>query len=237
VGGQMRSEASEPQPTEGGHPTLNLLLSCLYDGALAPEHRADLANSGLTDETIAQHKIRSVPPSMIARLLGFGASKVTSAYIIPFPDPQGGWMSHVRLKVFPAYTDGEGRTVKYLGPKGAAPRLYFPILSIPAVTASDAPLWCVEGAKKALAVAQLRLPTVGFEGIEGWHTRGTSILLADFDTIPLRGRWIELVPDGDVQTNPNVRRGAIRLADAFRECGAHPRLVRLPALASRQVAA
>src|SRR6185436_1916157 len=106
---------------------LDFLLSPLYSGALAPPHRADLAKSGLTAETIVRHAIRSVPLTMIERLLGFPTPKVTSAYILPFPDPAGGFMDHVRCKVFPAYTDRRGRTVKYLGPAGAAPRLYFPI--------------------------------------------------------------------------------------------------------------
>ena len=44
------------------NPALASLLSALYDGALAPAHRADLAASELTPETIRAHAIRSVPP-------------------------------------------------------------------------------------------------------------------------------------------------------------------------------
>jgi hypothetical protein len=209
-------------------PTLERLLGSIYPGDLAPEHRADLQKSGLTDRTIAQHKIRSVPPSMIDRLLGFDAPKVTSAYIIPFPGPQGGWMPHVRMRVFPACADCQGRTVKYLGPRGAAPRLYFPIPSIPAVTASNASAWLVEGAKKALAVAQLELPAVGFEGIEGWHAKGTTTLIEDFDLIPLRGRLVELVPDGDVASNLAVARGITKFSEALEARGARVRIRLLP---------
>jgi hypothetical protein len=209
------------------NPTLGLLLSDVYSGALAPEHRADLEKSGLAAETIAAHKIRSVPPSMIERLLGFDASKVVSAYIIPYADPRGGWMGHVRLRIFPPYEDDQGRSVKYLGPKGAPPRVYFPLPVIPHIS-TEVPLWCVEGAKKALAVSQLGFPAIGFEGIEGWHYRGSTDLLEDFACINLMSRVVELVPDGDVQTNPNVRRGALRFADTLRAWGGQPRLVRLP---------
>jgi hypothetical protein len=150
--------------------------------------------------------------------------------LIPFSDPRGGWMDHVRLKVFPPFTDRKGRTVKYLGPKNAPPRLYFPIPSLPAVLAGVEPLWLIEGVKKALAVAQLGLPAVGFEGIEGWHPGGAvTTLLSDFGGILLADRVVELVPDADVSTNPAVRSGAIRFADALRARGARPRLVRLPA--------
>jgi hypothetical protein len=207
---------------------LDLLLSDVYPGSLAPEHRADLRKSGLRDDTIAQHKIMSVPPGMIDRLLGFSSPKAHSACLFPFPDPTGRWLPHIRMKVFPEYQDRRGRTVKYLGPPAASPRVYFPIPTMPAVLSGDAALWVVEGCKKALTVAQLTLPVVAIEGIEGWHCHGSLDVLPDFDVIPLTGRIIELLPDGDVRTNPNVRRGAEALALALARRGGRPRLVSLP---------
>src|SRR5262249_20104734 len=62
---------------QGGRVMLDLLLSDHY-GALAPEHRADLERSGLTSPTIAAQKIRSVPPAMIPRLLGFDPKAVSA---------------------------------------------------------------------------------------------------------------------------------------------------------------
>ncbi len=79
-----------------------------------------------------------------------------------------------------------------------------------------------------MAVAELGLSAVGFAGIEGWHGKDSGELPADFATIPLSRRVVELVPDGDVQTNPAVRRGAERLAEALTSRGARPRLVVLP---------
>ena len=91
-----------------------------------------------------------------------------------------------------------------------------------------APLWLVEGEKKALAVAQLGLPAVGFCGIEGWHTAHSRELLTDFDTIRLAGRVVELAPDGDWRVNAHVERGVRRLAEAIERRGARLRLVVLP---------
>jgi hypothetical protein len=210
---------------------LDLLLSPLYAAALAPEHRTDLAKSGLTDDTIRQHRLMSVPPDLIPPLLALSEAPlrdVRSALLIPFPHPVTGWMRHVRVKVFPSLVGLDGHTVRYLGPKGWPPRLYFPISATPAVLNVGAALWLCEGAKKALALAQLGFPAVGFEGIEGWHAKGTTALLPDFALIPMSERVVELVPDGDVQTNPDVRRGAERLAVALATRGARPRLVRLP---------
>jgi hypothetical protein len=89
-----------------------------------------------------------------------------------------------------------------------------------AVLGSDAPVWLLEGAKKALAVMQLGLAAVGFEGVEGWHRGGSTELLDDFAAIPLAKRRVELVPDGDVSSNAYVTRGIARFAEALTRRGA-----------------
>lgn len=210
------------------NPHLELLLSRGYDGALAPEHMADLRKSGLTDATIAANLIRSVPPSLISKLLGFDVPEIRLALLFPFRSPAGGFMDHVRAKVFPPLTDTKGHAVKYLQPKGTAPRLYFSAECLRQVLEDDGALWLCEGEKKALALSQLGLPAVGVAGVEGWHTAGSRALLPDFDVIPLAGRVVEVVPDGDFQTNPHVQRAVYRLGDALAARGARPRAVLLP---------
>lgn len=209
---------------------LDFLLSVIYDSMpLHPEHVADLRKSGLTDETIRAQKIRSVPPAMINPLVGFDTPKVVSAYVIPYADPAGGWMPHVRMKIFPSLTEGAGgSTVKYLQPAGSSTRIFFPVTTLAAVLSSTEPLWCVEGEKKALAVAQHGLPTVGIAGINAWTARGTGRLHPDFDRIPLMGRVVELVPDSDWQTHPRVRSAVGALATALATHGAKARVVVLP---------
>jgi len=209
-------------------PHLEHLLSRCFDGALAPEHLADLRKSGLTDETIAASFIRSVPPSLIPRLLGFDVPGARSALLFPFRSPAGGFMDHPRVKVFPPLTDAKGHTVKYLQPRGTPPRLYFVGACLARALEGPEPLWIVEGEKKALAVAQLGKPTVGIAGVEGWHRRGELGVLPDFDVICLQGRIVEVVPDGDFQDNPDVRRAVYHLGDALAARGARPRAVILP---------
>jgi ribulose 1,5-bisphosphate synthetase/thiazole synthase len=137
-------------------------------------------------------------------------------------------MDCIRVKVFPSLTDADGHLLKYLQPRGQAPRVYFVARCLREVLEGDAPLWVVEGEKKACAVAQLGLPAIAIAGVEGWHRRGELRLLPDFDAIRLRGRIVEVLPDGDVETNPNVRRAVHRLGTALAERGARPRLVHLP---------
>jgi hypothetical protein len=209
------------------NPTLALLLSDLYDGALAPEHLADLRKSGLTDPTMHRQKIRSVPPDLIDRLLGFPTPKVTSAYLIPFADPRGGWMDHIRLKVFPPHTDAQGRSVKYLQPKRSGVRLYFPLVMLPAVRQSTDPLYMVEGEKKALAVAQTNLPTVGLCGIDGWHVNRSAALHPDLDDVGFDGRVVHVLPDADHPPPPAVAHILRGLAEACTARGASEVLVHI----------
>jgi hypothetical protein len=229
------------------NPHQRFLLGAAFDGMpLAGEHLADLRKSGLTDETLRAHRIRTVPPSMIGQIAGFHLRNVKSAYLIPFPDPRGGWMSHLKMKVFPFDTDRtddvRGDHVeerrepwrynagarKYVTRRRSQPRLFFPLATLPQALDSDEPVFLVEGEKKALAVAQLGLPALGLESVWSWHARGSRALLDDFGFIRLKGRVVELVPDSDVRVNPMIAQSARRLADALRTAGARPRLVRLP---------
>jgi hypothetical protein len=207
---------------------LELLLSKSYDGALAPEHLADLKKSTLTDETIRAQFIRSVPPAIIGPLLGVDRAEIRSAVLFPFRSPAGGFMDHVRVKIFPPLTDAKGHSVKYLQPRGSAPRPYFVARCLRRVLESDEPLWITEGEKKACCVAQLGFPVIGLTGVQGWRRKGHSDLLPDFDAIPLTGRVVELLPDTDYQTNPDVALAINSLSLALGARGAKPFVRLLP---------
>ncbi len=211
------------------NPDLDFLLSVIYDAdPLIHEHLADLRKSGLTDATIRLQKLRTIPPHMIPALLGFDLPlSVRPLMLIPYPDPRGGFMDHVRVKLFPPLEHERG-TVKYSQPRRTSPRLFFSLATLREALEGEGPLWCVEGEKKCLAVAQLGLPAVGFAGIQGWHVAGSRELLSDFSALRLTDRVVELAADGDVATNPNVERGVREFADALRSRGARPRLVELP---------
>jgi hypothetical protein len=215
---------------------LELLLSPLYTGAFHPLHLADLKKYPLSDATIQLQGLRSVPPNMITQLLGFDMPGITSAMLFPFADPAGGWMDHVRMKIFPSLTRETGRggkkkteTIKYLQPKASGVRLYVPLATMRGVFDSLEELWVYEGEKKSLLMAQrYHRPTIGLCGVEGWHAGGSDELLADFDRIPLKGRVVKVVPDGDVEDNVNVSRAVWRFGAALEQRRALPHLVHLP---------
>jgi hypothetical protein len=166
---------------------------------------------------------------MIDLLLRFPTPKVHSALLFPFPDPAGGFMDHVRMKVFPPLSTKTG-TIKYLQPRGSGVRPYLPLATMDRVLHGDEPLYLAEGEKKSLALAQLGLPVIGFCGIEGWHVAGSRALLPEFDHVRLAGRPVRLLPDGDWRTNPHVHRGAMRFAQALATAGARVELVTLPTI-------
>ena len=148
--------------------------------------------------------------------------------LLPYPDPAGSYFDAFQCKLFPALKDAAGHTVKYLQPRGSVPRLYFVRRVVSRVMDPAVPLFLVEGAKKAMAAAQLGQAAVGFGGIESWHRSGSQELLADFDGLPLEGRVVDLCPDGDAVTNPAVARGAARFARALKARGANVRMVEVP---------
>lgn len=202
------------------------------DIAMAPEQWIDLTEgSGLVPDLIGEQQLRSVPPNLIRPLLGFVPRAVRLALLFPFfdlADKQLGLVDFVRMKVYPTISDSEGHSIKYLQRKDTSPRLYAVKRVADAVRETTEPLYLVEGEKKAMAAAQRGYAAVGFAGIEGWHRKGSRQLLPDFDAIPLAGRLVNLVPDGDVQTNDNVARGVEHFADALDRRGARVRVVLLP---------
>src|SRR5207253_2440973 len=104
-------------------------------------------------------KIIDVLTSMIDLLLGFAMLKVTSVYLIPFADLRGGWMDHVRMKVFLSITM-EHNIIKYLQPQHSSIRIYFPLTTLDTILRSTEPLYIIENEKKSLSIAQLNLPTI-----------------------------------------------------------------------------
>ncbi len=61
---------------------------------LHPDHLADLKKSGLSDKTIIEADIKSVPPDMINKVLGFNIPGIISMYAIPYGN------GYYRFKIF-----------------------------------------------------------------------------------------------------------------------------------------
>jgi hypothetical protein len=125
--------------------------------------------------------------------------------------------------------DANGKPVKYKlnGTPGYAP-VFAPLTDSYTKFKEAKTKWIAEGEGKALALAQLGLPVLGIGGCECWHPKGDATqLVADLNDV-VRGEHIYIAGDGDVRTNPGVRKGYEKLMFAVRMRGAIPYYVLVP---------
>jgi len=162
---------------------------------LAPEHYCDLTKSGLTDNTIQEADIKSVPPGQVNKKLGFNMDGLVSMYEIPFDE------EYSRFKLF--YEDGKAfnkdgsNKPKYITKKDSGNRLYMPSTVTTVLDDVSTPIDITEGEKKALKACQEGLHCIGITGLWNWKVKGEGKLIPDFDKIALDGRSVYLVPDND----------------------------------------
>lgn len=199
------------------------------NGALHPDHLADLQRSGLTADTIKAAGIYTVPPDEI----GPGKNQkglpegVVSALAFPYPGCGG----FERFKVW--WDEGrQGKKPKYLQKAGTPNHLYFP----PTVDLQgDGPLILGEGEKKILALWQAGFQVVGLGGIWGWCQRAEGYNqpkelwpIADLSLVNW-GRPVTILFDSDGHDKPMVRLAAFRLARELSKRGARVSVLFLPA--------
>jgi hypothetical protein len=163
--------------------------------SLAPEHYADLKKSGLSDDTIREAGIKSVPPDQINKKLGFNVHGLVSMYEIPFSE------EYSRFRAF--YEAGKefnkdgSRKPKYLVRKESGNRLYIPPKAKPVLENVSIPLDIVEGEKKSIKGCQEGLFCIAIAGLWNWKVKDENKLIPDFDQINLAGRTIIINPDND----------------------------------------
>lgn len=196
--------------------------------SLAPQHRADLERSGLSEETIQAGGFNSVTPGSINKKLGFNYPGLESMYEIPYP----GCEDFSRYRAF--YAEGK-KGPKYLQAKGSPNHLYIPPASRAYLTDVVNPVYLTEGEKKATKAAQEGLPCIGMGGLWNGFMKGE--LIPDFDLLHLQGRQIYIVPDNDWRTpkahgykgkGKNLEEAVRRLAEKLIERGAKVGIVLLP---------
>ncbi len=192
--------------------------------SLHPDHLKDLQKSGLTDETITKANIHSVSPRDIPKILGKSyADKVDS--LLAFPYGKNGFC---RYKVFPPIKDKDGHRIKYFQAQGSGVYLYYPPGIETEISDPSIPLSFVEGEKKSLKGYQEGIVSIGMGGIWNFKEKGSDDLVQDFDSIPLRGRTINLIPDGDYHKNKDIQKAVLLFAQKLKAKGAIPYLISLP---------
>ncbi len=169
---------------------INDLISSLH-----PAHLEDLRKSGLSDETILEAGIKSVPPRDIDKIFGY-ETFAKSVYEIPYGN------GYSRFKMFYNEADkinpktGDERP-KYLAKKDSGNRLYIPAKVRPILKDLSIPLYIIEGEKKTMKAIQEGILCIAISGLWNWKAKDKDELISDFDLIALDGRTVYIVPDND----------------------------------------
>ena len=198
-------------------------------GRLHPNHLADLRSSGLSDATIQAAGIYSeIDLGRLTRILGWNnvPRKLSPSLVFPYFGVDGA-NGYSRVKPDDPRVC-QGKPVKYESPKGRPNQAYLPPGTRCRLDDGQEMLLITEGEKKALALDQAGFVTVGLVGVWGWKVARQQRLLPELETLPWRGREVQIVFDSDVRHNPDVQNAETMLAAILRRAGACVRVVRLP---------
>lgn len=187
-----------------------------------PEHLADLAKSGLSEDTITALAIYSARPHDIPKLVGFDPPAVTSVLVFPYPAVEG----FCRVKLFPPITDKNGHTIKYLQRRGSGCHLYITPSAWPILNDPTKPLTFTEGEKKAAALHQAGIAAIALGGLWNWLEQGEPI--HGLDDIAWAERPISLDADSDVWSRPDLLRPVYAFGRELEERGAKVGVRQIP---------
>lgn len=212
---------------------------------LLPQHLADLKKSGIDETTALENGFTSVSdPRRIAQILAWDqragrfAKELGPCLVIRYYDSHGNITKHTRLKPDVPKKYQDGKSAKYLGPKGKPNQIYFPKGIAAALTQPTTSLLITEGEKKALCAQLHGYACLGLAGVECWskpqqrdlsgNQTGDRKLHQSLDDIRWKDRHVYIVFDSDRRQKPEVRRAESALARALQDAGALVRVVQLP---------
>ncbi len=216
-----------PPPTANGTPC-----------RLYPAHLAELAASGLTQETAKAAGIYSESDQRkLAAMMNRKAwsRKMGGAIVFPYRDSSGAIVLNRLKPDNPPLING--KPAKYLSPSGGGVRVYFPPVTHERIEAGAVEIIITEGEKKSLALSQAGFCTIGLSGVECWHRKKSNSLLPELEAISWRGRKVFIVFDSDAVSNCNVKDNESLLAAALELQGAKVLVVRLPSDGDNKVGA
>ena len=91
--------------------------------------------------------------------------------------------------------DRNGKKIKYESPKKQPNRIYLPPTVAAKLQDTSQEIAITEGEKKALALTQELLPTIGLTGIRSWSPKGQQRLLPELEAVAWSGREVYIVAE------------------------------------------
>jgi Domain of unknown function (DUF3854) len=196
---------------------------------LSTRHTSELHASGLSDQTISAHKIRSYDQPEAERILGF---KVKSGgWGIEYPGTNGSGTGFIRIKPDVPFIDENGRPAKYLTAKSAGNHLFIPAFySEKDLKFSKSPFVLTEGEKKSLKGAQdlHGFVVLALAGVWCFREKEKG-LISDLKKVSWRDRDVFICYDSDVTRKREVQEAEQALAVELDKLGAASvQICRLP---------
>jgi hypothetical protein len=118
------------------------------------------------------------------------------------------------------------KVVKYEQPTGLPTHLDAHPHAWPYVQDPAYVLVVTEGGKKADALQTQLVPTIALTGVWNWQRDHKPF--AEWNDVPLDGRWVYVAFDSDVATNQHVQQARFALTEFLRSRGARVRWIQLP---------
>jgi hypothetical protein len=199
---------------------------------LLPHHRKLIVDSGISPEVAAERGYRSVEIKAELKRLGFSESQcIVPSLLVPVYGVSGEIATYQIRPDVPRIV--KGKPLKYETPKNT--RM---VLDVPRRCKRDGwlgdparPLFITEGARKADAGVSKNICTLALLGV--WNWRGSNeqtgtTALADWESIAIKGREINIAFDSDVMTKPAVHKSLKRLKGFLESRGADVNVIYLP---------
>jgi len=117
---------------------------------------------------------------------------------------------------------------KYLSRKGSGVRAFITRETAQKLANPEAPVYIVEGEKKALAMTKVGFPAIGIAGVTCWRIPKTSEILPQIAEFLAPGREVVFVQDSDMRFNIHAPKNRKALATACARYGAELKSVVLP---------
>ena len=133
---------------------------------LTDDHQRQMARRGITLETAEAAGLWSATADQVADILGFNPK--SGGLVIPYFHPLTGQvvLNRVRPDRPPTINN---KPAKYLSPRGAGNRLYFPPGAKEWIGDPSVPIGFTEGEFKTLWAYQAGLHYIGLIGVWGWR--------------------------------------------------------------------
>ena len=199
---------------------------------LLEEHQALIEASAISPEVADARGYRSISVKAELKRLGFTARQCNvPALLIPVHGVGGGIANYQIRPDEPRIDPRRQKPVKHETVAGSRVALDVPPRVRSSLGDPKIPLFVTEGVRKADSAASQGLCCIDVLGVWNWrgtNERGGSTVLADWESIHLKGRKVYIVFDSDVMQKAEVYKALSRLKGFLEGRGANVLAIYLP---------